>query len=92
AEPVVMRALAGFCATAVGEIPCALVPLEASLFNETPFEASLAPAGVTQARTATRAKGAAMIEAERETCNIASSMAKSMALAKTHWPLIACAN
>jgi hypothetical protein len=66
-EPVVMWALAGmaFCATA----------FEASL-----FEASLAPAGVMQANSAAMAKGAAMIEAEREKCDIASSTTENLAL------------
>ena len=73
AEPVVMRALAG--------IPLFAIALLASLFEEVPldaslFDASLAPAGVMQPSSAAMAKGAPIIEAEREKCDIASSTSR----------------
>jgi hypothetical protein len=43
--------------------------------------AEKAPAGVTQASSVTRIKGAAMIKAEREKCDIASSHIAWLALA-----------
>ena len=61
-------------------------------FKEVPFVANFAPAGVTQASTAARAKGAPIFEAERETCNIALLPCKKDDADKYVSAFIACAN
>ena len=80
AEPDGIHPSAGmpFCVMGFAESWLKEVP-----FKGVPFVANFAPAGVTQASSATMVKGAPMIEAERETCNIASSMQISLPLATT---------
>jgi hypothetical protein len=89
AEPDVIRASAGmpFCVVGFAESWFKEIP-----FKVVPFVALFAPAGVTQASTAARAKGAPIFEAERETCNIALLPCKKDDADKYVSAFIACAN